>query len=239
MLVETIDSETADRIRRGLRKETVTHTVQQGETLGRIAKDYGINVATILEDNDIKPEDLGTIKPGTELSIAPEKKTDSLAWLDALNEEERLAREKKEKERLAQTAKNSRGKVSISSSSGGATPGKFLKPIGAACSNGYHAWAVDCPANTGAAIYSAAAGTVTVAEESGWNGGYGKTIVIDHGNGWQTRYAHLNSINVNPGQRVGAGVVIAANGNTGRSTGPHLHWEIIKNGQRLNPQSYL
>jgi murein DD-endopeptidase MepM/ murein hydrolase activator NlpD len=250
MLVETVDHDTASRVLRGLRRETVQHTVQPGETLTKIATHYGINVATILEENGIDAKDTAKIKPGTQLAIAPENTTDSTDWLDKLHEEERKAREerlKQEQERQTRLAKasSSSARTRLAASAAvaaepdsNASSGKFRKPIGAVCRNGYHWYAVDCPSPIGSSVFSAAGGVVVAADPSGYNGGYGKTIVISHGNGWETRYAHLNSLNVSVGDRVNAGEVIAASGNTGRSTGPHLHLEIIKSGQRLNPVNF-
>jgi murein DD-endopeptidase MepM/ murein hydrolase activator NlpD len=251
MLVETVDHDTASRILRGLRKETVTHVVQQGETLTQIAAKYDINVATILEDNGIDAANTNKIRPGTSLSIAPESTTQSTAWLDKLHEEEQKAREAKEKQELERKAKIAKAsnttKSSVVAVAGASAAdsddtssgsGQFRKPIGLTCRNGYHWWAVDCPGPVGVGVAASAGGVVTVADASGYNGGYGKTVVISHGNGWETRYAHLSSLNVSAGERVNAGQIIAANGNTGNSTGPHLHFEITKNGQRLNPISF-
>lgn len=76
--------------------------------------------------------------------------------------------------------------------------------------------------------------------EAGWDGsGYGNMIMIDHGNGFKTRYAHLSQVFVIPGQTVARGSSIGKMGSTGRSTGPHTHFEIYLNGVRVNPLSYL
>jgi murein DD-endopeptidase MepM/ murein hydrolase activator NlpD len=244
LLPETIDHRTADLIRRGLRKETVTHTVEQGETLSEIAHNYGLNVATVLRDNDMTLADMDKIKPGTQLSIASESSTDAVAWLDHLKEDEQKAQEKAEKERQAKLAAASKTKSKpalISASSGGSSDGggsgKFRMPIIGArtCYNGYHSWAIDCPAPIGSAVVAAAGGTVTIADGSGYNGGYGITIVINHGNGWETRYAHMSGLLVNVGEKVSTGEQIGKSGNTGHSTGPHLHFETHYNGQRINP----
>ncbi|MCX6807449.1 MAG: M23 family metallopeptidase [Patescibacteria group bacterium] len=88
-------------------------------------------------------------------------------------------------------------------------------------------------------IYAAAGGTVIEVKYGGWNGGYGKYALVDHGNGYVTRYAHLSKLYVNAGDQVTAGQAIAVMGSTGRSTGPHLHFEIIENGARKNPLAYL
>jgi murein DD-endopeptidase MepM/ murein hydrolase activator NlpD len=87
-------------------------------------------------------------------------------------------------------------------------------------------------------IYAADAGIVVYA---GWNiWGYGNLIVIDHGNGWHTLYAHLSQINVTCGQAVEQGVVVGLAGSTGHSTGPHLHFEMRHEGEgRVNPWGYL
>lgn len=95
---------------------------------------------------------------------------------------------------------------------------------------------LDFTANTGTPVYAAADGVVSVA---GANGGYGKMVQIEHGSGLETRYAHTSKILVKVGQRVAKGEVIAYVGNTGRSTGPHLHYEIRLNGNALDPRKYL
>jgi murein DD-endopeptidase MepM/ murein hydrolase activator NlpD len=73
----------------------------------------------------------------------------------------------------------------------------------------------------------------------GWSGGYGNCILIDHGNGMKTRYAHLSGYNVKVGDIVTRGEQIGRAGNTGNSTGPHLHFEVIVNGKTKNPINYL
>ncbi|WP_164214367.1 M23 family metallopeptidase [Virgibacillus sp. YIM 98842] len=85
-------------------------------------------------------------------------------------------------------------------------------------------------------IYAAAEGEVILA---GRNGGYGETVVIDHGETYETLYAHLNSIDVSVGDRVEKGEEIGGMGTTGRSTGVHLHYEIIRNGEHVNPYLYM
>ena len=98
---------------------------------------------------------------------------------------------------------------------------------GAIKTQGIHGYnAVDFAAAVGTTIRAAAAGEVVVSKSSGWNGGYGQYIVIRHSNGAQTLYAHLSSNSVAVGASVAQGEVIGAMGNTGRSTGPHLHFEV-------------
>lgn len=95
---------------------------------------------------------------------------------------------------------------------------------------------IDVGAASGTPIYAATGGTVLF---SGWKGTLGKLVVINHGNGVQTYYAHCSTLLVSPGDTVTSGQLIARVGSTGRSTGPHLHFEIRLNGSALNPQSYI
>jgi murein DD-endopeptidase MepM/ murein hydrolase activator NlpD len=96
---------------------------------------------------------------------------------------------------------------------------------------------IDIAGSLGNAVYAADSGVVVY---SGWsNYGYGNLLVIDHGNGWQTVYAHLNSIGVSCGQSVSRGIMMAALGTTGNSSGPHLHFEMIYNGVKVNPLDYV
>ena len=88
----------------------------------------------------------------------------------------------------------------------------------------------------GTPIYSAAKGRVSFV---GWKGGYGKTIEITHGNGLMTRYAHMSKFDAKVGDQVNAGKTIGAIGSTGRSTGPHLHFEVRINGRAVNPRTFL
>ena len=85
-------------------------------------------------------------------------------------------------------------------------------------------------------MHATAAGTVDIA---GWSGGYGKMVEIDHGNGFATRYGHLSEIDVKVGQQITIGQVIGRVGSTGRSTGPHLHYETRIDGEAVDPQKFL
>jgi murein DD-endopeptidase MepM/ murein hydrolase activator NlpD len=80
--------------------------------------------------------------------------------------------------------------------------------------------------SAGSPVLAAAGGTVIVAKSAGWNGGYGSYVVVQHNNGTQTLYAHLNSVSVNVGQGVSVGEKVGGVGSTGRSTGIHLHFEV-------------
>ena len=96
--------------------------------------------------------------------------------------------------------------------------------------------AIDWATPTGTAIWASSGGTVSVA---GWQSGYGYVVYINHPDGNQTRYGHLSKLLVSVGQKVKQGQKIALSGNTGRSTGPHLHFELRVNGTPVNPYNYI
>ena len=95
---------------------------------------------------------------------------------------------------------------------------------------------IDIAADMGTPIVATADGVVTAA---GWNGGYGNMVDVDHGGGIVTRYGHASALAVTVGQQVRRGEVIAYVGSTGRSTGPHVHYEVRVDGQPVNPAGYL
>ena len=95
---------------------------------------------------------------------------------------------------------------------------------------------IDIRAERGTPIYAPAAGTVI---HAGGAHDYGTAIILDHGQDIRTLYGHLSKLNVQPGQRVVRGTLIGYTGNTGRSSGPHLHYEIMVKGQAVNPRAYL
>jgi murein DD-endopeptidase MepM/ murein hydrolase activator NlpD len=94
---------------------------------------------------------------------------------------------------------------------------------------------MDFAANLGTPVYATGNATVVSAE---WNSGYGNMVELDHGYNYVTRYAHLSAMNVRPGQKVTRGDLIGRVGNTGKSTGPHLHYEVRYNGVPQNPVNY-
>jgi murein DD-endopeptidase MepM/ murein hydrolase activator NlpD len=95
---------------------------------------------------------------------------------------------------------------------------------------------MDFTARIGTNVYATGDGVVEALEKSGW--GYGRCIVINHGYGYKTRYAHLSAFKVKRGQKVKRGELIGLVGNTGKSTGPHLHYEVEKGGKKVNPIHY-
>jgi len=96
---------------------------------------------------------------------------------------------------------------------------------------------MDFSADSGTEIYATGDGTVIKAAST--SGGYGKMVIIDHGYGYQTLYGHMSNIGVLEGSEVKRGDIIGKVGNTGRSAGPHLHYEVLKNGVHVNPINYF
>ena len=97
---------------------------------------------------------------------------------------------------------------------------------------------VDFGSNRGTPIYATGDGVVEKAQRSGFNGGFGHQVLLDHGFGYKTRYAHMERVDVAVGDTVRRGDTIGTVGNTGRSSGPHLHYEVRHRGAPQNPVNY-
>ena len=176
-------------------------------------------------------------------------------------EAERLEAERLEAERLAEEEKQAKLKAEAAAAQSKAPTTQIASSVGSGNVNGMSIQSplrvgysissrfgevsrirsgahtgLDLAVALGTPIYPIANGTVTFA---GVQGSYGKLVVVDHGNGIQSWYGHCNSLNVGVGAEVTPNTNIATVGNTGNSTGPHLHLEIRINGSAVNPQSYL
>jgi len=191
----------------------VKYTTKKGDTIASIAKRYGADATEIATFNDI---DDGTLAVGTQILI-PDGEIAAPA----------AAPVKRATGILAATLNSSRGTAT--------QIGYYMRPlVGGVRTQGVHGYnGVDLAAPTGTPILAAAEGDVLIAKETGWNAGYGGYVVLKHGNGSQTLYAHQSQVAVSPGQHVEQGQVIGYVGSTGKSTGPHVHFEI-RNGIR-NP----
>ncbi len=124
------------------------------------------------------------------------------------------------------------------------TSKKISSPLGGRVSPGgigstNHKGVDICNVGYTSSIFAVKSGKVILTNTSGWGGGYGNYVVIDHGGGLTTLYAHMSSVSVSEGQTVSQGTVIGITGNTGASTGPHLHYEVRINGVYQNPLDYL
>jgi murein DD-endopeptidase MepM/ murein hydrolase activator NlpD len=140
--------------------------------------------------------------------------------------------------RSAQSAPSSAAAVTT----GAPSAAGFIWPVHGVLTS-YFGWrwgrmheGIDLAVGNGTPVVASAAGTVIVA---GWMGGYGNLVVVDHGNGVATAYAHNTSITVGVGQSVAQGQLVAYSGNTGNSTGPHVHFEVRVNGAAVDPLGYL
>jgi len=185
--------------------------VGDGETLWEIAQTYGISVDAIVDANALPNGDL--IRPGQRLVI-PGGTADIPSRVT-------LSR------RLGSA-------VSIAQSFIWPARGRLTSRFGWRWTR--HHDGIDIAAPYGTQIYAAKAGRVVFA---GWYYGYGRAVIIDHGNGVSTLYGHASRLLVRVGAQVEAGALIALVGATGDATGPHLHFEIRVNGRPLNPLKYL
>jgi murein DD-endopeptidase MepM/ murein hydrolase activator NlpD len=219
-----------------------SYLVADGDTITGIAGRYGLHVATIAERNGIKLVDIEKIKPGTTLTIPPSDTSDSTDWLVQLNEKKEADRQ----QAIAEANRQQKLKLATSRATTKSVSGQgfdrvasmdFIIPIG------YRAIArrlqrdhfgIDFDAPIGTPVKAAQDGRV-VEVTGGWAGGFGNSILVDHGGGVTTRYAHLSQVNVSVGDTVSQGQVIGHSGNTGFSTGPHLHFETRVNGRAVDP----
>ncbi len=229
------------------------YVVRKGDTLSAIAKMFGVSANTILWANDISRG--GGVSVGQKLVILPVsgvqytvKKGDTVVKISALYkadaEEIYRANDIEESEKLtigdsiiipngveseAQVAAPKKGNKSYVSSGSSfiASDGYFVRPTAGRKTQGIHGHnGIDFHAGKGTAVVAAAAGMVVVSRDSGWGGGYGQYIVIKHSNGTQTLYAHLSDNAVSEGQEVSQGQRIGSSGDTGKSFGAHLHFEV-------------
>lgn len=195
----------------------VLHTVKEGDTLNSLATLYKVDVSLIVwfPGNGLSSAD-APLQVGQNIMV-PGGRKPYVAPPAAPAPPQRVAQQS--------TSTSNRG--------------YFAWPTGGAISQASHAYhvALDIAAPMNTPIYASAGGTIVY---SGWDdSGYGYTILIDHGNRWRTRYAHLSGMYFEVGDWVNQGELIALMGSTGRSTGPHLHFEILYNGWRYNPYDYL
>ena len=228
------------------------YVVRKGDNIGSIAKMYGVSTNTVIWANNLTSNSLkegqsliilpvsGTlhtvVKGDTLKSIAKKYKADAgeISQFNDLDSDSVLA--------IGNiiVIPDGEGVTKVSGSTnvahrnpyrGGSGPeyeGYYIRPVvGGIKTQGLHGYnGIDIGVRTGTTLYASAAGQIIIARPSGWNGGYGKYIVIAHPNGTQTLYGHLSQLIVNEGDFVYQGQIIGATGNTGNSTGSHLHFEV-------------
>ena len=218
----------------------IVYTVEAGDTVESIAEKYKVTPDAIYVDgaqwNQLKPGDQPAVG---ETLIIPGGSREFKPW--ALTAAQNMPQSSSGSTGSGTVV--ARGNIGACGSVAGGLvgTGNFIWPTPKhwVSGNNYAAWhpGIDIAANLGDSVYAADNGVVVYA---GWNSwGYGNLVVIDHGNGWQTWYAHNSEIYVTCGQNVHQGSVISAAGSTGHSTGPHVHFETRFNGTIPNPYNVL
>ena len=210
----------------------VTHEVAKGETVKSLAAIFGVSADEIIKYNDLGSSQV--VKVGQHVIIPGGKKQQYASDNQKTYSGVAIVRN------IADNAKHasvfSRPEIKTKSPSIG---NKMVWPtVGYRITQYYSLshYAVDIANHVGTPLYAADAGVIEVA---GWGRGYGNTILINHGGGKKTRYGHLSKFYVSKGDLVEKGETIGEMGNTGWSTGPHLHFEVIINGVKYNPLNYI
>lgn len=260
-----VNTEVSDKVR----DKTLEYSVQDGDTMSSVAAKFDVSVDTIRWENNIgikdtiKPGQILKVLPVTGVSHKVQKgdtvysiakKYDSSAQAIVDFPYNTFVNDETFELAVGQTIVVPEGvKPDEATNAGSAPRVKQLTPnAGTVTATGRFAWptqgtisqrfswyhpGVDIANRSLPQVVAADSGTVISA---GWDSsGYGNMIMIDHGNGYKTRYAHLSKIYVTVGQTVNRGGAIGQMGSTGRSTGPHLHFEIYNGGTRINPLAAL
>ncbi len=252
--------------RTGMRGDIADYVVKRGETLSEIVQKFGVSLDTVIWANRLRSPK--SIRAGQRLKIPPvtgivhrvrsgdtvyslakKYRTDAQKIVDfpfnTFADDEAFTL------RVGQTLVIPDGIMPSAKppaayyarrwpvSAGKATASRFIWPTSGVISQGY-SWyhrAIDIANPAAPNILAADSGVVKLVIYSRY--GYGRHLVINHGNGYRTLYAHLSRIYVKVGQRVSQGQTLGRMGSTGHSTGTHLHFEIRRGGQRLNPLSFL
>lgn len=250
------------------RDKIITYTVENGDTIATIAKKFSISEDTIRWANDLSDDSLSVgdelkILPVTGIAhqvgegdtvytVAKKYSTEPQAIVDFpfndFSNPETFALVTGQMLIVPEGVKPSeqpsykpRQQNYIATGPAPVVGGGWVFPVSGYISQ-YPSWyhmAADIAGSIGSPVLAAHGGTVSQVSLGVWDGGYGNNVWIDNGDGVKTHYAHLSNASVSVGQRVGAGQVIGARGNTGRSTGAHLHFEVQVNGSLVNPLSYV
>jgi hypothetical protein len=216
----------------------IYHRWSAGDGLNGVAKFFGVTAEDILNypGNNLSPETIGdwanpNIEPGTWL-IIPGGHRQFVSWSAPMIPRDNPS--------VAAVLGPGACDMVVSGAVGA---GAFIWPANNHFLSGYDYTpeanhpGIDIDGEEGDPVYAADSGVVVYA---GWNNwGYGNVIVINHGNGWQTLYAHLSAYYVSCGQSVWQGNVIGSIGSTGNADGSHLHFEMMYNGARVNPHDYI
>jgi len=202
------------------------YKVVRGDTIGKLAQTYDVSAEKIIASNSLGNS--GTISIGQQIIIPGVKKTINTSSV------------------AKKTTQSSYSGIEVikdivSSEKPIISSNKMVWPTVGNRITQYFSWkhnGLDIANKIGTPIYAADAGVVEISQ-GGYNGGYGNTILINHGGGKKTRYGHASKLLVKKGEEVEKGQLIALMGSTGRSTGSHLHFEVLINGTRYNPLNYI
>jgi murein DD-endopeptidase MepM/ murein hydrolase activator NlpD len=227
------------------------HTVESGETLWDIAHKHSLNIDSLIGANNIS--NMNSIKPGQEFKVLPIKgilyRVSPGESLGSIASKFKIKKETIMKDNNLDNPSNL--KIDQELILRGAKPEfsyrdrldqKFMYPINTRITSYYGPrWGrihegIDFAAPMGSPIKAVSSGRVVY---SGWANGYGYVVIVEHQKGLRTLYAHNSKLLVRVGESVGRGEVISRSGNTGNSTGPHLHFEVQVNGRPENPLDYI
>ena len=213
----------------------IGYKVASGDNLEKIAIKYDISVESIIAQNalgtDVIQKGQALFLPGAEPIKPVYTASNTNYYRNSV-----VTRD----DRTTTTSSTN----AASSTATPATGQMFIFPTRGNITQGYHGghYALDIADRSKPPIWAAGGGTISKVSTGTWGGGYGNHAIIDHGNGIQTLYAHMDTVNVYVGQNVSQGDVLGIMGNTGRVygvTGIHLHWEVFKNGVKQNPYNYF
>ncbi len=217
-------------------QDGIFYKMKQGDSAASVAKRYQVSLDRVKKVNPTV--DLVSLKPGDEMFL-PGARPEAVAESKAAN----VKKSPSTSQKVVASKGSSSAKVSSSSSSRlyrWPVMGRINSPFGwrrhpITRRRDFHT-GIDIKASRGVSVKSARDGKVVYA---GWMGGYGKVAVVDHGNGESTFYAHCSQLFVSQGKSVRQGDVVGSVGTTGRSTGPHLHFEVRKGNSPVNPLQFL
>lgn len=254
-VIETVSTRTSSVVtpdkRVSLVEKIFVHKVKSGDNLWEIASRYNIDIDTLIGANDIT--NMNTIQIGDQIKILPVKgilykvNPGESLWtiarqfdisMDVIAEENALVNPDLVKPGMSLVLPGAKPEFGYKDR----ISKNFISPINGRISSYYGPrWGkihegIDWAVNVGTEVRAARSGKVVYSE---WSSGYGYTVVIEHQKGIRTLYAHNSKLLVYGGQWVERGQVISLSGNTGRSTGPHLHFEIQINGKPVNPLNYI
>jgi murein DD-endopeptidase MepM/ murein hydrolase activator NlpD len=214
----------------------ITHVVQKGQTLFRISQAYQVKVAVLMEANRLKPST--PLRVGQRLLIPGAKGVKKVEVSRSLTVEERLTLEQSLREEVTTPpppTEPPRPRVKTDAELLWPIVGPLNSPFGPRRGK-FHA-GIDIGSPHYQEVVAAADGEVIYADAT--KGGLGKAVVLQHGRGVRTVYAHLSIIIARDGDTVRQGQAIGGVGETGRASGPHLHFEVRKNGVPVNPEEFL